>query len=84
MEYDLHFTADQVSITFVLFAVGEIVGKLIFSAFGDRIPVLKVYVVAAGSFLAGAAAGLMILLQTVPLIYTVATCEFFHKVLVKL
>ena len=75
MEYDLHFTANQISITFVLFAVGEIIGKCCFSAFGGRIPFLKLYCVAAGSLLGGAAAGVMILLCTVPLMYTVAACE---------
>ncbi|XP_071785772.1 monocarboxylate transporter 13-like [Asterias amurensis] len=72
MEYDLHFTANQISITFVLFAVGEIIGKCCFSAFGGRIPFLKLYCVAAGSLLGGAASGVMILLRTVPLMYTVA------------
>ncbi|XP_033645243.1 monocarboxylate transporter 13-like [Asterias rubens] len=70
MEYDLHFTSEQISITFVLFAVGEISGKILLSVVGDLFPFQKLYVLSAGIFLGGAVSGLMTVLRTVPLIYT--------------
>ncbi|XP_071807904.1 uncharacterized protein [Asterias amurensis] len=74
MEYDLHFTSDQISITFVLFAVGEISGKILLSVIGDLFPFPKLYVLSAGIFLGGAVSGLMTVLRTLPLIYTLTFC----------
>ena len=75
MEYDLHFTSEQISITFVLFAVGEISGKILLSVVGDLFPFQKLYVLSAGIFLGGAVSGLMTVLRTVPLIYTLTFCK---------
>ncbi|XP_038057221.1 monocarboxylate transporter 13-like [Patiria miniata] len=72
MEYDLHLTPDQITVALVLAAGGEIVGKILFSIFGDRLPCLKLYVVAATGFLAALMSGLMTVLKTLSLVYIIS------------
>ena len=79
MKYDLHFTTDQTSVAFVLFAVGEIIGKILLAIFGDHLPFHKVYLIAAACALGGAAAGLMTVLRTVPLMSMIAFCKYISN-----
>ncbi|XP_038057220.1 monocarboxylate transporter 13-like isoform X2 [Patiria miniata] len=72
LEHDLLFTKDQVTIAIMLFAVGDIVGKILLSAIGDHLPCLKLYVVVVSSVLGALVSWLMTKLHTVPLVYTVS------------
>ncbi|XP_038057365.1 monocarboxylate transporter 13-like isoform X2 [Patiria miniata] len=69
-EYDRGFTPDQVTVSVVLAAVGEILGKLLFSIFGDRLPCLKIYAVAVTGILGAVASGLVTVLYNVTAVYT--------------
>ncbi|XP_022089591.1 monocarboxylate transporter 13-like [Acanthaster planci] len=72
MEHDLQFTTDQITIAIMMLAVGGIVGKILLSLFADRLPCLKLYVVAAASLLGAVVAGLMTWLRSVSLVYIVS------------
>ncbi|XP_038057312.1 monocarboxylate transporter 13-like [Patiria miniata] len=69
MEYDRGFTPNQVTVSLVLGAVGEILGKLLFSIFGDRLPCLKIYAVAVTGILGAVASGLVTVLYSVTAMY---------------
>ncbi|XP_022102261.1 monocarboxylate transporter 13-like isoform X3 [Acanthaster planci] len=65
MEHDRSFTTDQITQALVLGAVGEILGKVVLSLLGDRLPCLKIYEVVATGVLAAVACGLVTVLHNV-------------------
>ena len=79
MELDLHFTPGQVAIALALSAVGEIIGKILVSIFGDHLPCRNLYVVVVTHLLGAVAAGIVTLLRTIPLMYAYSFGEFSAK-----
>ena len=55
---------DQISLVIMLFAVGEIVGKVSIAAIGDNLPFQRIYVVVASMLLGTAALSFMAFVYT--------------------
>ena len=55
---------DQISLVIMLFAVGEIVGKVSIAAIGDNLPFQRIYVLAASMLLGTAALSFMAFVYT--------------------
>ncbi len=72
----LGFTKDQVSFVIMLFAVGEIGGKMLVSAVGHRFPVGLLYTPAASSIFGTTALGVMAACRTFPQMMVLSMCEF--------
>ena len=56
--------SDQISLVIMLFAVGEIVGKVSIAAIGDSLPFQRIYVVVASMLLGTAALSFMAFVHT--------------------
>ena len=76
MEYDLHFSTERTTVAIMLFAVGDLTGKVFQSIFCDHLPCLKLSVIGLTCILAAVGSGLMTVLRTMPLVCTVSFGEY--------
>ena len=72
---DLGLADGQISVGLVVFGSAELGAKLVFLVLGDRLPCLKVHVIAVSSLFAAAVAGFMAVGTTYQQVVCLSTGE---------